>query len=110
MKSPRTLTVSLPPEMRKQMEKVRAVEHRTTSELIREAWRTYFAMRHGPTYTPTRRELRAIERGRAAFRRGDFVTLDQLNAYLDRQRHGPSAKKSPARTKARSRTPARRAS
>src|SRR5438105_3228540 len=70
MRSRRAVTISLPPEMLKQMEKVRKAEHRTTSELVREAWRTYFAMRHAPVYTPTRAEVRAIERGRAAFRRG----------------------------------------
>ena len=50
MRSRRAVTISLPPEMLKQMEKVRKAEHRTTSELVRDAWRTYFAMRHAPVY------------------------------------------------------------
>jgi len=33
-----------------------------------------------PNYRPTARELRIIEAGRTAFRRGDYITLDE---YLD---------------------------
>ncbi len=36
-----TLTISLPPEMAAQVEEVRKKEHRTRSELIREALRHY---------------------------------------------------------------------
>lgn len=38
-----TLTISLPPEMAAQLEEARKREHRTRSELIREALRRYFA-------------------------------------------------------------------
>jgi predicted transcriptional regulator len=55
-------------------------EHRTRSELVREALRVYLAQPH----TPTASELRAIEKGRAEIRRGDYLTLDQLHAELDR--------------------------
>ena len=36
-----TFSVSLPPEMAKELERVRRTEHRTRSELVREALRTY---------------------------------------------------------------------
>jgi len=72
-----TLTISLPPEMLDELERVRREEHRTRSELIREALRVYFSGRI-PKDTPTAAELRAIRRGRAAIARGDYVTLDQL--------------------------------
>lgn len=72
-----TLTISLPPEMLKELERVRKREHRTRSELMREALRTYFSKRI-PEETPTTAELRAIRRGRAAIARGNFVTLDEL--------------------------------
>jgi predicted transcriptional regulator len=72
-----TLTISLPPEMLKELERVRKREHRTRSELMREALRTYFSKRI-PEEAPTTAELRAIRRGRAAIARGDFVTLDEL--------------------------------
>lgn len=40
-----TFTVSLPPEMAAEVESVRKEEHRTRSELIREALRRYFQPR-----------------------------------------------------------------
>lgn len=90
MRTRATMTVSLPPEMIEQVEEVRKTEHRTRSELVREALRTYFATAR--TYTPTAAEVRAIERGRAAFRHGDYISLEQLHAELDRQNRRPRAK------------------
>jgi metal-responsive CopG/Arc/MetJ family transcriptional regulator len=49
MRTPHTLTLSLPPATAKQMEKVRKEENRTRSELLREAWRVYFESRY---FTP----------------------------------------------------------
>ena len=72
-----TLTISLPPAMLKELERVRKQEHRTRSELMREALRTYFSGRFSEEL-PTATELRAIRRGRAAIARGDYVTLDEL--------------------------------
>jgi metal-responsive CopG/Arc/MetJ family transcriptional regulator len=42
MRTTGTMTISLPPAMAKQMAEVQKVEHRTRSELLREAWRHYF--------------------------------------------------------------------
>jgi predicted transcriptional regulator len=81
MRNTDTMTISLPPEMAKQMEEVRKKEHRTRSELLREAWRVYFESRY-PRYNPTKAELAAIHRGRAEFERGEYVTLDQLHHEL----------------------------
>ena len=36
-----------------------------------------------PTYTPTKSESAAIRRGRAAYERGDYLTLNQLQNELD---------------------------
>ena len=72
-----TLTISLPPAMLEELERVRKQEHRTRSELMREALRSYFSKRI-PEGVPTTAELRAIRRGRAAIARGHFVTLDEL--------------------------------
>lgn len=63
--------------MVKELERVRKHEHRTRSELMREALRSYFS-KHIPEELPTTAELRAIRRGRTAIARGDFVTLDEL--------------------------------
>ncbi len=93
MRTRQTMTVSLPPAMIRAVEKVRKAEHRTRSELIREALRAYFSARRTfPTYTPTPRELQDIEKGRAEIRRGDYYTLDELRAELAGQRRKVSAK------------------
>jgi len=55
------MTISLPPAMAKQMERVQKEEHRTRSELLREAWRHYFESRY-PTYKPPRRNSLRFER------------------------------------------------
>ena len=91
MRTTDTMTISLPPAMAKQMEKVQKEEHRTRSELLREAWRQYFENRYG-TYTPTKAELAAIRRGRAEIKRGEFVTLDQLKDDLKSANRKPRKK------------------
>lgn len=82
MRTTETLTISLPPAMAKQMEKVQKEEHRTRSELLREAWRRYFESRYS-AYTPTKSELSAIRKGRAEIQRGQFVTLGDLLHGMD---------------------------
>jgi metal-responsive CopG/Arc/MetJ family transcriptional regulator len=86
MRTTNTMTISMPPAMAKQMEQVQKQEHRTRSELLREAWRHYFESRY-PAYKPTRAEAAAIRKGRAAFKRGDYVPLRQLHNELDTARH-----------------------
>ena len=79
-----TMTISLPREMTREVDEVRKREHRTRSELVREALRTYFTERVFPRfYSPTPRELAAIQKGRAEIRRGEYYTLDELRASLD---------------------------
>jgi len=46
MRSFKTITISLPGPMGKEMEKVAKEEHRTVSDLLREAFRQYQAHRH----------------------------------------------------------------
>ena len=86
-----TFTISLPPAMLAQLERVRKAEHRTRSELLREALRTYFSSRV-PEIAPTPAELRAIRRGRAAVGRGDYVTLDQVRDELGSSSRRPRKK------------------
>ena len=75
------MTISLPPEMLAEFEHFRKTEHRTKSELVREALREYFEKRI-PVVRATAAEIRAIRRGRAAIARGDYVTLDELKREL----------------------------
>ncbi len=45
MKSIKTITISIPIEMSKEIQKLAQEEHRTVSELIRESFRQYKAQR-----------------------------------------------------------------
>jgi len=90
MRTTNTMTISLPPAMAKQMERVQKEENRTRSELLREAWRQYFEARY-PSVQPTKAELAAIRRGRAEIQSGKFVNFNQLLHDLDtpRRQAGP---------------------
>jgi len=99
-----TITLSLPNAMTRQIEKACRREHRTKSELMREALRVYFGTaRSLPTYTPTKAELEAIRKGREEIRRGEYYTLDELHASLASHHRRPRAPKSRPHTRARPR-------
>ena len=91
MRTTKTMTISLPPAMVRQLESVRKKEHRTRSELMREALRHYFESRM-PEVTPTKAELEAIRKGRADIKAGRFVTLEQLRDELAATDRRQSAK------------------
>ena len=92
-----TFSVSLPPEMATELERVRKAEHRTRSELVREALRHYIreadtrslASRIAslPEEEATPDELEAIKEGVTDFREGRHVTLSQLRHALRRPSH-----------------------
>ncbi len=63
MRETSTFTVSLPPAMAKQIEKVMKTEHRTRSELVREALGVYFTLRVLPIEQPTAADARVHRRG-----------------------------------------------
>lgn len=66
-------------------------------------------LRPFPTYTPTAAERRAIEKGRAEIRRGDYYTLDEFRAILlGAPRSQERAKKNRPRTTSRTRATRRR--
>ncbi len=99
-----TITFSLPKAMTRQIEQACRREHRTKSELIREALRLYFGTTRGlPIYAPTKAELARIEKGREEIRRGHYYTLDELHASLAGAHRKPRAKKprQDGRTRAR---------
>ena len=101
MRTRQAMTISLPPEMMKEVERVRKTEHRSRSEVMREALRLYFnpelaaRIARLPVYTPTKRELRELEKGR---RSKDYVTIDELFRGLVGPRRGPRAKGHRARS------------
>ena len=100
MANRQTMTISLPPEMVKEVDRVRRKEGRTRSELIREALRRYKTDQL-PIATPTNRELRELEKGRAEMRRGEYFTLDEFKTWLmGAERKKARSKKPPTRPKA----------
>ena len=104
-----TFSISLPPEMADELERVRRQEHRTRSELVREALRHYMRAAEArnvqqrigslPEELPTADEVAAIKEGSRELAEGKFVTLKQLRHELDHRRQRPHAKKSKARSR-----------
>ena len=72
----RRLTISLPEAMAEAAERARKAEHRTRSELFREALRVYLGQLQIAEATPE--EVAAADRGKAEMAAGDYVTLDQV--------------------------------
>jgi Arc/MetJ-type ribon-helix-helix transcriptional regulator len=91
MRTTETMTVSLPPALLCQFEEVRKKESRTRSELVREALRAYFKSRY-PADEPTPDELSALRRGRAAYNRGDAVSLKAFLHDVEPGHHRSGAK------------------
>ncbi|MGD0950731.1 MAG: ribbon-helix-helix domain-containing protein [Candidatus Binatia bacterium] len=72
------VTVSLPVPMALQIERTRKAEQRSRSELVREALRDYFRKAAGfPVVTATPAELRALQRARREYLRGETITLEE---------------------------------
>jgi Arc/MetJ-type ribon-helix-helix transcriptional regulator len=94
MRTTEIITISLPPAMVRQFEAVRKKESRTRSELVREALRAYFEARYSAVQ-PTKAELMALRRGRAAFRRGDAVSFNQFLNDVEPRSRRTSAKRLP---------------
>jgi len=82
MVSRKNLSISLPSEMVTLVDRAAKVEHRTRSELIREALRAYLGRRI-PVVEVSKEELATIERGRREIARGEYVTLDQVLHGVD---------------------------
>jgi metal-responsive CopG/Arc/MetJ family transcriptional regulator len=102
-------SISLPPEMASELDRVRRKEHRTRSELVREALRHYIRNADGrtvqewaaalPEEEPTAEEIEAIAQATEEFREGKFITYSQLRHELGHRRQQPRAKKSKARSR-----------
>jgi Arc/MetJ-type ribon-helix-helix transcriptional regulator len=86
MRETTTFSVSLPLGMARQVKQAMKAEHRSRSELIREALHVYFSTRLISNEIPTVAEARAHRRGLAVHKRGDYMTLE---AYL--RWNGPSS-------------------
>ena len=72
------VTVSVPVPIARQIERARKREHRSRSEVVREALRYYFARAEAfPVVHATPAELRALKRARRNYLAGETITLDQ---------------------------------
>ncbi|MGA2718430.1 MAG: hypothetical protein ABSF78_05645 [Candidatus Acidiferrales bacterium] len=71
--SKRNYTIELPAAVGQRVYRAAKREKRNPSDVAIEALRLYFTI---PTEVATVAELRAIRRGKAAYRRGDYITLD----------------------------------
>jgi Arc/MetJ-type ribon-helix-helix transcriptional regulator len=80
----RNLSISLPEELIALVELVQRREHRSRSEVMREALRLYFE-RRGLIEDPLPNDLAALESARAEVARGETVTLEDALRELDRQ-------------------------
>ena len=80
--------------MAEQVERARKAEHRTRSELVREALRVYLSARLFATESPTAAEARAYRRGMTAYKRGNYVTLEGYLDGMDRRPRRASKKSS----------------
>ena len=91
MSSRKPVTISLSEEMIVELDRVRTSRDRSRSEIVDEALRWYF--RSIPVETPTPEELAAMEEGRAAIERGDYVSFEQLlhDLDVDRRKTGAEA-------------------
>jgi predicted transcriptional regulator len=72
------ISIKLPAAVVRRVNRAARKENRNPSELTAEALQWHFLIRKIPEETPTPAELRAIRRGREAFKRGDYITLDEL--------------------------------
>ena len=87
MRPSQTFTVSLPPELAEEVDRLAAAEHRTRSELFREAFRRYLASQE--------RWDRIFRLGEASARQAGLQTSAQVDRAVDeavrevrRQRRG----------------------
>lgn len=72
--SSRHYTIELPPAVGRRVDRAAKRQNRKPSDVAIEALRLYFTF---PTEAATAAELRAIRRGEAAYKKGDYITLDE---------------------------------
>jgi predicted transcriptional regulator len=76
--SKRAYTIELPAAVGRRVNRAARKEKKSPSALAAEALDWYLLVQNLPEETPTPAELRAIRRGRAAYKKGDFITLNEF--------------------------------
>lgn len=73
----RNRTIELPLAVARRVARAAKQEKRNPSDIATEAILWYFSRRSFPIEAATPAEMRSIRRGEAAFRKGDYITLDE---------------------------------
>ncbi len=85
-RSTKTVTISLPPQLVAELDRVREREHRTRSEIMREALRRYITAAERDRMIPVEdalpEEIEAMRRADEEFARGECVRLKDLQHEL----------------------------
>jgi predicted transcriptional regulator len=71
-------SIRLPAAVVRRVNRAAKRANRNPSDLATEALEWYFRVCNLPDETPSTSELRAIRRGREAFKKSDFITLDEF--------------------------------
>ena len=69
--------IELPAAVARRVTRAAKLQRRNPSDLAAEAILWYFSRSNLPIEAATPAEMRAIRRGEAAFRKGDYITLDE---------------------------------
>jgi len=82
----KTLTISLPPQLVEELDRVRRREHRTRSQVLRDALRRYLLVaaraRTVPIEDALPEEIEAMRRADEEVERGESVRLEDLQREL----------------------------
>ena len=81
-----TVTISLPPQLMAELDRVREREHRTRSEILRDALRRYITVAERGRMIPVEdalpEEIEAMRRADEEYVRGECVRLKDLQHEL----------------------------
>ena len=83
----RHYTIDLPLSVGRRVARAARKQNRKPSDVAAEAIVWYFSAGAIPTEAATPTEMRAIRRGEAAFRKGDFITLDDYFRSVGNRPH-----------------------
>jgi metal-responsive CopG/Arc/MetJ family transcriptional regulator len=82
----KTVTISLPPQLVAELDRVREREHRTRSEILHDALRRYIRIAERSRMIPVEdalpEEIEAIRRADEEYARGECVRLEDLQREL----------------------------
>ena len=82
----KTVTVSRPPQLVAELNRVRECEHRTRSEILRDALRRYITVAERDRMIPVEdalpEEIEAMRRADEEYARGECVRLEDLQREL----------------------------